>query len=134
MTLNLSNIITGIGVFFIQDKVNGMIKSTVEGIVNKQVRKQLKSRVKDQFGDSDALDSVTATVLSSNIIEDGTTTVNPSVGPPMTIPVNKLQLIVDISIPSELITGAVSGRTGCLGTVLFFAAGITISALMLIFA
>lgn len=131
LNLNMSNPITGIGAFFIQDKINAMIRRTVENIVNKQIRKQLKKRVKDEFGDSDALDNVTATVLSGAIIEDGTQTVNPTGNQPQTIPLHKLQLIIDISVPSELITNSTQGK-GCFGILMLLTTGIVFSVLALL--
>jgi hypothetical protein len=117
LTLNLSNPITGFGAWLMQDKLNETIREILRKKIDKQIRKQLEDRVGSQFGDDPAIELVTATVVDSKIIEDGTETVTSPTGGTVTVPIHKLQLLLDISIPSSLLQSSTGGG-GCLNTVL----------------
>lgn len=124
LSLSMSNPITGFGLLFMQDQVNFMLKSTIRKIINAQIASQIQKGASDALGGEGSTEMVTATVSSCEIIQDGTTVSQPLPGGSTSaIPVNKLKMLVDISLPTELVTKNIAGgsKKGCLGIGIFAA-------------
>jgi hypothetical protein len=90
LSLQLSNPLTSIGGFFMRDKIEGMIRRSINKAVNGAIQKELRKRTSSLS--SSQRDQVTATISSIEIVRG-------SNGPD-----RGLQLSVDVSIPSAAVT------------------------------
>jgi hypothetical protein len=115
LTLHLENPVTGVGAWFLQDKIDATIRATIRRIIDKQLRKQLRRSARREFGDGDDISMVTATVLKCDLIDGPVTTTALPTGGSVTGPSRQLQLVLDASIPSSM----VSSGGGCLGVIIF---------------
>jgi len=112
LSLNLSNLITGVGVACMEKEINNKIRETVEKLLNKKIDDRMRAAIGARFAGNQLTEQITATVIDVNTVEAGTTSVEISPGVNVPLPIRKLQFIIDVSIPSGLIS---TGKSGCMG-------------------
>ena len=90
ISIQLSNPLTSISAFFVRDKIEGMIRKSINKAVNGAIQNELRSRTSRLS--SSQRDQVTATISSIQTVRSSTS------------PDRSLQLTVDVSIPSAAVT------------------------------
>ena len=134
LQMNFSNPVTGIGANCVRDSIRDQVSTSIRRSINDAIEDQLRNQVAGQFGDNNPLNNeVSATVLSVDAIQTGTENISVG-GINQSFPVFSLRLVVEASIPSQLIRAQTGARSGCFGMVLFLAACASGTALLLVFA
>ena len=132
LTLNLSNPVTGVGAACMENEIKERIRENLEAELNRRINARLRDEIGDRFGQSELIEQVTATVLSVKHLRTGETVVELPNGNSVSVPTYSLQMMVDISVPTALIS---TGNSGCSMTAagVFASLGLTAAAACYLF-